>query len=539
MLLFLALACKHADTDDTDVGETDTLVETDTTGPDRTAAFEAIREAVATDLLQNDATGASVAIWYDGEVIFAEGFGKRDPDAEDPVAPTTLFQIGSDTKKLTAIAVLREVEAGHLSLDDTLSEALPDLHFAKDAGWTDAITVHQLISHQGGLYDYTPWDDAPADSELANRAYGTFAADEWAMAPGGSFWNYSNANFSIAGLIAEEHAGRPYADLLEDDVFAPLGMTRTFARQSEVEADGDYAVGFGVGIIGDFDSFVPLNSDIDYTYGAVAMADQPDNGFTRPAGLVWSTATDQVKLAAFLIDGDQSVLSDEMRAGITTPHVPLSTVVSGQSYGYGLMILDGWYGGSTSYYATPLWTHGGNTLTMTSGFYVLPEQRLAVSILSNGYGDDFSGTAATALLQLADLPEPSNPPAPPPPATNLDTYAGDYVDTYGIGRMTFGWDGTHVTIDLPDLEAAGHRVGVNLVSAYQDVFLVTIDGGQYDLEFEDGPDGAPRQYVHNRSFVGTKVSDPQAMRTPIAARWSPRGSALPTSIAPLIHRPTP
>src|SRR5262245_11957638 len=113
-----------------------------------------IHDAVADHLGHGLATGYSVAIWRDGEVIFAEGFGAKD-EAGAAVTPDTLFQIGSDTKKLTAIGLLQQVEAGAVGLDTTLAEAVPGLDFAQAPGATGAITMHDLLSQQTGLFEYT------------------------------------------------------------------------------------------------------------------------------------------------------------------------------------------------------------------------------------------------------------------------------------------------------------------------------------------------------------------------------------------------
>lgn len=522
--LVILLACRGPadDTDpngdaDTDAdSDSDTDTDTDTAA-DHSAAFEKLRKKVERDLADSYATGAQVAIWYDGEIIFSEGFGSAHPDEDVPVTPTTLFQIGSDTKKLTALALLQQAEAGRLSIDDTLAEALPELTFARDPSWSEDMTLHHLLSHQTSLYDYTPWDHAPDDGELAARAYGRFAENEYRMGAPGLFWNYSNPNFSLAGLATEEADGRPWADVLEDDVFAPLGMTRSFARLEDVAADGEYATGYGLTITNVEEFEVLITADMDYTVGTVEMADQVDNAYTRPAGLVWATAEDMVKVGAFLIDGDTAVLSDASRAAITTGHVGLYPGVdpADLGYGYGVMTIKGFYASDTEFYETPLWQHGGNTLTMTSAFYVLPEARLAVSILSNGYGDDFTRTAVVALTEIAELPEPIDPPSLLEPPENLDAYAGTWEDPYGVGTIDITWDGSDLRIDMPDLEAAGVDVADTLTPYAKDLFLVTIDGYAYDIRFYDGGGGEPDEYIVNRLFVARKWTAPEAAPPPV------------------------
>lgn len=518
-LLLVACTADKTPSDSTPPDDTGVPDETgETGGPDETGetadgllaeVMEVLQPSLESDLTRNRAAGVSVAVWMD-DTIVAFGLGERHPTDGGEITPDTLFQIGSDTKKMTAIAVLQRVAEGSLSLDDTLATALPELRFAKDPSWSERITVHHLLSHQGGLFDYTPWDDAPEDAELAERAYGRFADNEWAMAPGGVFWNYCNPGFSLAGLITEEADGRAWADILSEDLYAPLGMDRTFGRLTEVVADGDYATGRGVIVISGGDSFDFWGTDAEYEMGVLEMEDQLDNGFTRPAGLVWSTATDQMKLARFLVDGDERVLPDALREQISTAQVHLSPIAEDQSYGYGLMVLDGLRLGD-GYYEVPLWAHGGNTLTMTSAFYVLPEQRFGISILSNSYGDDFSETVAEAIAAFADLPAPSEAPSYPEPE-DLESYAGTWVDEYGLGEITLTWDGEDVLIDIPALTEAGYTVRGTLTPVVKDVFYAYIDNVPYDLTFVDGEDGTPHKYMRNRLFVGVQEDDGDSAR---------------------------
>ncbi len=486
------------DSGDTSVDDSGDSGDTGPIGDD--AAFEAIRKAAKRDIRNSSASGASVAVWRDGAIIFAEGFGTRDPDTDDPVLTTTLFQIGSDTKKLTAIAALQHVEAGAMSLDSTVADLVPTLTFASDPELAGSLTLHELMSHQSGLFDYTPWVDAPADTDLYDRAAGRFAANEYAIGPSGLYWNYANPNFSLAGLMTQQVDGRMWPDIVEQDIFAPLGLTRTFARKSEVAADGDYAIGYGYYFPDGYDTFEAFGETPDYVYGTTSFENTPDDGFIRPAGLVWSTASDMAELEGFLIDGDPSVLSDDLRAAITTPYAALyaGTDPTLIGYGYGMMINStGWNGLKGYYDGVPLWAHGGNTMTMTSTTYLLPNQRVAVSILSNGYGDDFTTTAVTALEGLAVLPEPTTAPEFFQPPANIEAVAGDWAGP-DVGALTITWDGTDLNVQAPDLEAAGLDVGATLEPYSLDIYMLSIDGVAYDLSFYQGDDGTA--WLANRSF---------------------------------------
>ncbi len=541
-MLALLLACADPNskpTDDTDhpapdTADTDTGDTADTAESPYQEAFQAIRQAARLGLRSNNASGVSVAVWKDGEVIFAEGFGTKNPDTEDPVLPTTLFQIGSDTKKMTAIAALQQVEAGTLALDDTLADAVPDLVFAGDATLAGEITLHELLSHQTGLFDYTPWVEAPDDADLSDRATGRFADHEYAMGPSGLYWNYSNPGFSVAGLVTERAAGRSWPDLLEDDLFAPLGLERTFARRSSVEADGDYAIGYGIRLPSGYDTFDAL-AELDYEVGTVAIDETFDCGFTRPAGLVWSTASDMARFAGFLVDGDPDVVSDALLDEVRTPHVAMypGTDAGDFGYGYGLMInTSGWNGIGGWYDDVPLWAHGGNTMSMTSAFFVLPQQRVAVAILSNGYGDDFTTLAVTALEGIADLPTPGEAESILGPPEDVEALAGTYFDAHALGALTLTWDGTDLLVDAPDLEAAGFRVGDTLEPYAKDIYFLSVDGADYDLNVYRGEDGAT--YLVNRGFTWARAPGDVVVRpAPEATRRALAAPAIPDPRAPM------
>lgn len=504
MLLFL-LACTHP-TDTTDAFQVDDTGDTsvDDTGSTDEAAFEAIRKAAKKDLRNANASGASIAVWRDGEILFAEGVGTRDPDTEDPVLTSTLFQIGSDTKKLTAIAALQHVEAGTLSLESTVADVVPELAFASDDALAGSLTLHELMSHQSGLFDYTPWTDAPDDSDLYDTATGKFAANEYATGPSGLYWNYANPNFSLAGLLTQQVDGRAWADIVEQDLFAPLGLTRTFARKTEVADDGDYAIGYGYYFPDGYDTFTPFGETPAYEFGTTSFEHTPDNGFIRPAGLVWSTASDMANLEGFLIDGNADVLSDELVAELTTPQVAMYAGTDPEflGYGYGLMINNrGWTGYEGYYDGVPLWAHGGNTMTMTSTTYMCPDQRIAVTVLSNGYGDDFTGTAITAIEALGDLPEPSGTGTGLSAPEGVEALAGTWSGP-NVGTMTLTWDGAQLNVDAPDLVAAGHTVGATLDPYALDIYILDVDGYGYDLSFYAADDGT--DWLENRQFGFTR-----------------------------------
>jgi hypothetical protein len=223
--------------------------------------------------------------------------------------------------------------------------------------------------------------------------------------------------------------------------------------------------------------------------------------------MVWSTAEDQMRVARFLVDGDPAVLDDALREELTSAQVQSYPDIANDAYGYGLGVSRGIWLGS-SYYDVPVWAHGGNTLTHTSMFFVLPDQRFAISVLSNGFGDDFTNTLIAAVSTLVELPAPSPPPsAPPAPTTeSLLALEGVYADPFNVGDVEVSSTGTTLSLTMPALDGANIEYEPLLTPISARVFIANIQREDMVISFVDGPDG--ETYLASRYFVAVR---PDAM----------------------------
>ncbi|MDF3071195.1 MAG: beta-lactamase-like protein [Polyangiaceae bacterium] len=466
-----------------------------------------IEAAASKRLGQGSATSYSIAVWRDGKVIYEAAFGAKDEEG-NAATKDTLFQIGSDTKKLTALGVLQQVQAGTLALSQTVADAVPGLALASKPDHFESVTLHDLLSQRTGLYDYTPWVDRPADAELSGVAFGMFAQKEPVMMPAGIAFNYSNPNYSLAGLAHEIAASKPWADAIDEEVFEKLEMRHSYARRDDMLArESDIASGYGPLISGDWDPFqLPEDGAMpEPQEGWVTPENQPDDAFTRPAGLVWSTAGDQARLLGFLVDGNPAVLSNDLRERLVTPHSPWYNHVDSRGYGYGVVVDRFSQGPDQRFYPLPSYSHGGATLTMTSSSAALPEQRVAVSILSNGALEDLEGLT-TLVLEVASegrLPAPFTPEGPPEPA-DLESYAGTYTEPM-VGDVTLTWENGALSVDIPALNELDVPYEREPVPVARDLFLFSIDSEVYPISFYDDPDGTAHRYGVHREFVLTRV----------------------------------
>ncbi len=521
--LLLPLACTSgtlpSDTGATPPSDSDTgTLPPDPRYDDFLAALEADHEL-------NLGYGVSVAIWQEGYPLFTATLGSRDAAGEQALTADTLFQIGSTTKMFTSTALLQQVQAGRLSMGDTLADHLPDLSFRNDADgtWPSSITLHHLVSMQSGFVDAVDWAGRTEDSELEYWHMTEFPSTYWVMVEPGTFFNYSNPGYTYAGYLTElaDPDGRAWADLIREDVFVPLGMDRTMVRATEAEADGDWAESYG------------YNDVVNPTLGTVDMSNITDPASQRPAGSsTWSTPTQLVEMARFLVEGDDAVLDTAHRELLTTAHVATEFEALyadggyGRSYGYGVNQNTGFVSHQDEWFEVPVWCHGGATVSFSSDLCVLPEHGFAISILSSGYGSSHAQALAAAFGTLVEgLPVGTPYAGAVVDPDGLDRLVGTYLEPWQVGDMIITRSGDALQIEMPLLDQYNVSYTSQLYPYTTNLHLVEIQGYYYDLSFVGGTDDAA-QYVRNRAFVGTREVDDAPETGPAGPPVLPPGLAL-------------
>lgn len=158
----------------------------------------------------------SVLAAKDGKVIFKQGYGMADKDAKRANAPDTIYDIGSVTKLFTAAGVLKLEQQGKLSLEDKLSKFFKYVP-ADKAG----ITLTQLLSHTGGISRM--YEMAGVDLEDREAVMRDLFGIALTSKPGEKF-EYSNANYYIAGAVIEVVTAGKYEDYMMKEIITPAGM---------------------------------------------------------------------------------------------------------------------------------------------------------------------------------------------------------------------------------------------------------------------------------------------------------------------------
>ncbi len=173
--------------------------------------------------------GVSVAVIDDFEVAWSPGFGKPAADANEAVAPTTLFQVGSISKPVFALAVMRLVEAGRLDLDVDIDRYLTSWRVPANDGWAPRITLRQLLSHTAGttVHGFPGYPAQGVRPTVPQILDGEPPANTEPVVvdllPGTQF-RYSGGGTTIAQQAVADVMNLPFADLMRELVLDPLGM---------------------------------------------------------------------------------------------------------------------------------------------------------------------------------------------------------------------------------------------------------------------------------------------------------------------------
>lgn len=318
--------------------------------------------------------------------------GHSDRANQTPMVPVDRFRIASLTKMFVATVVLQLAQEGHLRLDDTVAQWLPD---AIPNGHT--ITIRQLLNHTSGLYDYLdgPFerryfaDDPPRFWYPHELIAHSMTRDPY-FAPGEpGKWKYSNTNYILLGMIIEQATDSTLVQELRNRIFEPLRLENTFLEDYE-EIPGGFVHGY--------------IADKDYTYASLS---------TWAAGGIVSNVEDVATFMQALFAGrllDQEMLS-EMLAFTDMSGTPV----------YGLGIARSVEGLSlatqgvvpTELKYDPLYGHIGGLSGFKSVAGYHPDSGITVVVLMNQMYEPIVPIAVEGLdAVMGKTPSPESIPSP-------------------------------------------------------------------------------------------------------------------------------
>ncbi len=307
----------------------------------------------------------------------------------------SVFQIGSMTKVWTATVVMQLVDEGKLDLDAPIVDVLPELELA-DQDVAARLTMRHLLTHTSGI-DGDVFTDTGRGDDCLERYVGLLA-EAAQNHPLAATWSYCNSGFVLAGRVIEKLTDGTWDAAITERLVGPLGMTHTGTLPEEA---------------------LLHRAAVGHMSEAGAEPERaPAWGLPRalgPAGLINSTAADVLAFArmhlagGLALDGTR-ILSASAVSAMTEHQADLPDKYTlGDSWGLG-WIRFGWDG-------RRLIGHDGNTLGQAAFLRVLPDEGLAVTLLTNGGNprDLYEELYREIFRELAgvEMPRPLEPPADP------------------------------------------------------------------------------------------------------------------------------
>jgi CubicO group peptidase (beta-lactamase class C family) len=305
--------------------------------------------------------------------------------------------------------------------------------------------VRQLLSHSSGLGDAAIPFGSTGLSAL--REYVATLTPASAFAPPGTLFSYSNVGFNTLGRIIEVVSGIPYEQYMTSRVFPALEMEHSTFRREVALAEG-LALGY-----------YPSRG------GPTPVERDPDNGAEYPSGFAFSSVEDLTRLALFLlsdgmVDGEQRLQPTLVQA-MKTAQMRVEPLNMGYGLGLSIRMQDG----------ETVIGHNGNIDGYAATIELLPDQELAVIVLSNRNNYETRGIAQAAIDLVL-----GRPAAPPAPAVTMDEATlADYTGRYAMmsalpGQepevMTVTLQGGALTASLPGVTFELRPVGTDLFDLY-------------------------------------------------------------------------
>lgn len=190
------------------------------------SAITTARTEIWRGITNGKIASATAAITVNGKVVYAEGFGMANREKSIPVTPKTLFNIGSISKVYVSAAILLLVDDGKVSLDNPVTEYLPEFKMADDR--YKKITVRMLLNHQSGLPGTAGLNPAGYEyNENLKKGTIDMLAHAHLKHDPGATAVYCNDGFTLAEILVERVSGVKYIDFLDKRVFKRLGLKNT------------------------------------------------------------------------------------------------------------------------------------------------------------------------------------------------------------------------------------------------------------------------------------------------------------------------
>jgi CubicO group peptidase (beta-lactamase class C family) len=361
---------------------------------DRDRIAAAVDSIAAQALRDGKAAGMSVAVVWGRDTVVLKGYGYADLELDVPTPERAIYEVGSITKQFTAAAIFKLAEEGKLTLDDEITEYLPDFPTRGHR-----ITLRHLLNHTSGIPGYTEFPEFAqlSLSKLPRDSLVALIASKPLDFPPGEAMVYSNSGYFLLGLVIEKASGLPYEEYVRRHLFAPSGMedSRYCSERAVIKRR---AHGYDMGPLG------------------LMRAAYLDHTWPYAAGSLCSTAWDLVAWNQALHGG--KILAPDSYRELIAP----DTLNDGTRLRYAKgLVVDSMFGRRVIH-------HGGGINGFLSDLKYFPDDTLTVAVLINTLGPVAPAQISRSIAEVIFGAEPEG-------GIPFSGAVADYAGIYrGVGR---------------------------------------------------------------------------------------------------------
>lgn len=364
--------------------------------------------------------GVTISVVQNGQVMLKKGYGFANLGQRRPVDPDkTLFRIASISKTFTWIALMNEIESGHMRLDGPVNLYLPEPLQLKDQGKKTQVRLRDLMTHTGGFEDRAMGQLFERDPNRI-RPLADYLRQERPrrVREPGLLPSYSNYGVALAGAAVANVTGKPFEQLISEEIILPTGMRHTTFREARPWRDNLPA---------------PMSEDLaaelsdGFSWTSLGWKVQPREfiGQVAPAGSASSTAGDMARYMTLLLNGGvidgKTVFSPKAAQAFRTPMYRPAPEAAGWNAGFQDIPLPGGRRG---------FGHAGATLFFHSNMVIAPDLGLGVFISVNtDSGANLPATLPATIIEHFYAKPPAVPPASAMTYEQAKLYEGDYLTT--------------------------------------------------------------------------------------------------------------
>jgi CubicO group peptidase (beta-lactamase class C family) len=316
--------------------------------------------------------GLAIAVVKDGKTVVMKGFGVKGINNAEPIDENSLFIIASNSKLFTGTAISMLHQNKQLNLNDKVTKYIPDFKLY-DATSTALVTVKDLLCHRLGTGtfqgDFTFWDSNLTEDEIIFKMRSLKPTQNFR-----SDYGYCNSAFLAAGaLIPKVMNGKTWFSFVQDSILNPIGMTNTFMYTKNLPSLPNHAI--------------PHND----AWGNITEIPYDNVDNLGPATSMVSCVKDVAKWLQFQLDSGKvngkqvipwPVLQRTRDVNIITGSRK-SSVYPMHFRGYGLGVFTADYAGKQIYW------HTGGAFGYVTNTCFIPEENLAITILTNNDNQSF------------------------------------------------------------------------------------------------------------------------------------------------------